>query len=417
MIENIRLSFQGIRSHRMRSALTMLGIIIGIASIIVIVSLITGTSEQLKSAMVNSGDDNITVTLFDKDNSWVALDPIEVGLPEGITKISSDVMDQVKSLKGVVNASKVYRSEYALSVAYNANKQSACVLGVDEEFFSMKNYVLSSGRYFIDRDYKDRHNVAVVSSSLASALFQNEDALGKTITISNEIYTIVGVYTENVDYSNVNTLSDYYLKVGMAAKNFVIVPSTSWVNFGGFESFQTLIVKVASPDDTVNAGKECASLLNQNISSNKYEYRSTSLQDDAQSLESITKVISILLVGIASISLLVGGIGVMNIMLVSVTERTSEIGLKKAIGARKRTILFQLLTESAVLTSMGGVIGVAVGIIQSQVISRVTATPVSISVPAIILSVEFSMLIGILFGILPSIKAANLNPIDALRSE
>ena len=150
MIENIRLSFQGIRSHRMRSALTMLGIIIGIASIIVIVSLITGTSEQLKSAMVNSGDDNITVTLFDKDNSWVALDPIEVGLPEGITKISSDVMDQVKSLKGVVNASKVYRSEYALSVAYNANKQSACVLGVDEEFFSMKNYVLSSGRYFID---------------------------------------------------------------------------------------------------------------------------------------------------------------------------------------------------------------------------------------------------------------------------
>ena len=107
----------------------------------------------------------------------------------------------------------------------------------------------------------------------------------------------------------------------------------------------------------------------------------------------------------------------MNIMLVSVTERTSEIGLKKAIGARKRTILFQFLTESAVLTSMGGVIGVAVGIILSQVISRVTATPVSISVPAIILSVAFSMLIGIVFGILPSIKAANLNPIDALRSE
>ena len=158
-------------------------------------------------------------------------------------------------------------------------------------------------------------------------------------------------------------------------------------------------------------------LLNMYLGDNNVQYKATDVLEQAKQLQELSAATNQQLIWIASISLLVGGIGVMNIMLVSVTERTSEIGLKKAIGARKSVILTQFLTEAAVLTSLGGVIGVLVGVGLAQVISRISQTPVAISVPAIVLSVIFSMIIGIVFGLLPSIKAANLNPIDALRYE
>ena len=164
-------------------------------------------------------------------------------------------------------------------------------------------------------------------------------------------------------------------------------------------------------------GRESADLLNMYLGDNNVQYKATDVLEQAKQLQELSAATNQQLIWIASISLLVGGIGVMNIMLVSVTERTSEIGLKKAIGARKSVILTQFLTEAAVLTSLGGVIGVLVGVGLAQVISRISQTPVAISVPAIVLSVIFSMIIGIVFGLLPSIKAANLNPIDALRYE
>ena len=166
------------------------------------------------------------------------------------------------------------------------------------------------------------------------------------------------------------------------------------------------------------AGKKCADILNTNITSSEdYTYKAENLLETAQQIQSSSAAMNSQLIWIASISLLVGGIGVMNIMLVSVTERISEIGLKKAIGAKKSSILGQFLLEAVVLTSTGGIIGVFTGIIMAQAISKMSDTRVGISVPAILISVAFSMLIGIVFGLMPSIKAANLNPIDALRHE
>jgi putative ABC transport system permease protein len=167
------------------------------------------------------------------------------------------------------------------------------------------------------------------------------------------------------------------------------------------------------------AGSDTASILNATITSDTTEvkYKAENLAEQARKLQDLSASTNNLLIWIASISLLVGGIGVMNIMLVSVTERTSEIGLKKAIGARKSTILGQFLTEAAVLTSMGGIIGVITGIGMAKIIEKVSDTPVSISVPAIVIAVVFSMLIGIVFGFLPSVQAANLDPIEALRRE
>ncbi len=418
MLENIKLSFKGIRSHKMRSALTMLGIVIGIASIIIIVSLISGTSEQLKTAMIDSGDSTITIALYNKENPWTPMDPSFNTLPDGVVSPDSDTIQEIKSLDDVENATAVYSSEYNIKVSHNGIENSSCVvMGVEKEYFSLKNYVLTSGRYFIDRDYDNRNNVAVISSGVASSMFTNEDAVGQTIAIGDEIFTVVGVVQNVIDESEINNITDYYLKVSMKNNDFVIVPSVSWVNFGGFDLYSNLVVKIKDVDDTVKVGGEAANILNMNITNNGYEYRSSSMQEDADYLENITQFVSILLIGIASISLLVGGIGVMNIMLVSVTERTREIGLKKALGAKKRVILGQFLTESVVLTGLGGVLGVLIGIGISYLVSLVLSMPASISIPAVAIAVGFSMGVGIIFGIMPSIKAANLNPIDALRYE
>ena len=168
-----------------------------------------------------------------------------------------------------------------------------------------------------------------------------------------------------------------------------------------------------------SVGKKAEDILNENLNSEttKMQYRANDVMETARNLQELSQSTNSQMLWIASISLLVGGIGAMNIMLVSVTERTSEIGLKKAIGARKRSILIQFLTEAAVLTSIGGVLGVLAGLVLSQVVSKVSGTPTAISVPSILVAVLFSMVIGVVFGLMPSVKAANLNPIDALRSE
>ena len=197
------------------------------------------------------------------------------------------------------------------------------------------------------------------------------------------------------------------------------VPDTAWPVLYGYDEPQSVILKLDSVDNMTVAGKDASNILNTglNATDETLKYKADDLLKQAEDIQKLSQSTNTMLIWIAGISLLVGGIGVMNIMLVSVTERTQEIGLKKAIGARKGKILGQFLTEAAVLTSLGGLIGVIVGIILAEVISRITSTLVAISVPASVLAVIFSMAIGIIFGLLPSYKAANLNPIDALRHE
>lgn len=180
-----------------------------------------------------------------------------------------------------------------------------------------------------------------------------------------------------------------------------------------------MVVRATSTDDMTKAGEDAAEVLNSylSVSDDSIKYKGENLLEQATQIQEISNSTNQQLIWIASISLLVGGIGVMNIMLVSVTERTREIGLKKALGARKRRILFQFLTEAAVLTLLGGIIGVAVGIALAYIISGVSAVPVAISGTAIVVAVLFSTLIGVIFGLIPSVKAANMNPIDALRYE
>ena len=417
MIENIRLSFQGIWSHKMRSFLTMLGIIIGIASIISIVSTIKGTNEQIKKNLIGSGTNTVQIQLYQGDYQYEML---YNGLPDGIPVRDETTMEKIKSVKNVEDAAfYTSRSDYNNSVYYGNNGISGSqVFGVDNSYITTNGLVLKSGRTFVDSDFTDFHAAAIIDADTADSLFDGENPIGKTIEISSIPFTVVGVVDEDSKFEPViNSIDEYYTYYSDSSASRIFVPSSMWPALYSFDEPQNVAIRVSNTEAMTDAGKAVAEIMNTNVTNSEIKYQAQDLLKQAQDLQDLSSSTNSQLIWIASISLLVGGIGVMNIMLVSVTERTREIGLKKAIGAKKSRILWQFLTEAAVLTSLGGIVGGGAGIGLAAIISRVTSAPVAISVPSIIIAVVFSMVIGIIFGLLPSFKAANLNPIDALRHE
>ncbi|MDY4045923.1 MAG: ABC transporter permease [Oscillospiraceae bacterium] len=417
MIENIRLSFQGIWSHKMRSFLTMLGIIIGIASLISIVSTIKGTNEQIKKNLIGSGTNTVQIQLYQGDYQYEML---YNGLPDGIPVRDETTMEKIKSVKNVEDAAfYTSRSDYNNSVYYGNNGISGSqVFGVDNSYFTTNGLVLKSGRTFVDSDFTDFHAAAIIDADTADSLFDGENPIGKTIEISSIPFTVVGIVDEDSKFEPViNSIDEYYTYYSDSSASRIFVPSSMWPALYSFDEPQNVAIRVSNTEAMTDAGKAVAEIMNANVTNSEIKYQAQDLLKQAQDLQDLSSSTNSQLIWIASISLLVGGIGVMNIMLVSVTERTREIGLKKAIGAKKSRILWQFLTEAAVLTSLGGIVGVGAGIGLAEIISRVTSAPVAISVPSIIIAVVFSMVIGIIFGLLPSFKAANLNPIDALRHE
>ena len=421
MLENIRLSLQGIWSHKMRSFLTMLGIIIGIASIIAIVSTIQGTNEMLMQNVVGSGTNAVNITLC-KSNASYSFDYESV--PEGIPVIDEDTREELLKVDGVEDVTFYTQREWGDGI-YHLKKslQGAKILGIDMHYFHVNGYVVRTGRSFVEDDYTNFRKVVILDQTAATSLFQEQSAVGEVIEINSEPYTVIGVAQLSSQFEpTINSIEDYYTYYQDAdSSGTVFLPYADWSISYQYDEPQNVTVKAASVDAMSTVGKPCADILNANLSSvatdNEFRYRAKNTLETVEQQQKINESTNQQLIWIASISLLVGGIGVMNIMLVSVTERTSEIGLKKAIGAKKRTIRMQFLTEAAVLTSLGGLIGVAAGVAMAQVISKMAEVPVAISIPAAIGSVLFSMIIGIVFGFVPSVKAANLNPIDALRHE
>ncbi|CCX38715.1 aBC-type antimicrobial peptide transport system permease component [Clostridium sp. CAG:1013] len=418
MIENIRLSFQGIWAHKMRSFLTMLGIIIGIASIISIVSTIKGTNEQIKQNLIGAGNNVVRVQLYRTDYDYV-YDIGNEGIPQGISPVSEDLYKEILDLPQVEDAAVYTRRQYANSFYYGNKEVSGCqIYGVDNSYFSTCRYVVDKGRTFVPKDFQEYRPVAIIDSDTAELLFQGEDPIGKTIEYNSTALVIVGVVKESNEFQPViNSIEDYYTYMQNPTAGKVFLPYSIWPSLFAYDEPQEVAVRASSTEAMSAVGTSVADLLNEQSQNENIKYRAEDVLQQARDLQDLSNATNQQLIWIASISLLVGGIGVMNIMLVSVTERTREIGLKKAIGAKKSRILWQFLTEAAVLTSLGGLIGVGAGIGLAELVSRLTQAPVAISVPFIFLGLLFSMFIGVLFGLLPSIKAANLNPIDALRHE
>ena len=416
MKENIRLAFQGIWGHKMRSVLTMLGIIIGIAAIITIVSTIQGTNEQIKENLIGAGNNVVTVRLYQNKNIYqMNYNPV----PQGVRTITEKTRQELEEIDGVEQVSLYTSRNYVDQLYYQNVQFNGEVYGIDPHYLSAYGYQVKQGRGFVDKDFADCRKVALVDTNAVTTLFQGADPIGKVLELKGDTFTVVGVVTLSEEFAPViNSMKDYQMYANTSAGS-VFLPLRTWPTVYLFDEPQSVAIKVESTDVMTDAGQEAAKLLTNrqivNAGNSEFSYRSQDMLEQAQQLQQMSEATNTQLIWIASISLLVGGIGVMNIMLVSVTERTAEIGLKKAIGAKKKRILWQFLTESAVLTSLGGIIGVVSGIVMAQLISAMTQIPVAISVPAIIIAVVFSTLIGVVFGMLPAYQAANLNPIDALR--
>ena len=416
MTENIRLAFQGIWGHKMRSVLTMLGIIIGIAAIITIVSTIQGTNEQIKENLIGAGNNVVTVRLNQNgrvyDLTWNQV-------PDGVSLITEDTRQELEQIDGVERVSLYTSRDYVEQLFFRNVQFNGEVYGIDENYLTVYGYQVKTGRGFTQQDYANCRKVALVDTNAVTNLFGGENPVGKSIELRGEVFTVVGVVALSEEFAPaINSMKDYQLYADTSSGS-VYLPDRVWPAAYQFDEPQSVAIKVKNTDAMTTAGKEAADLLTQKQikGDSDFDYRSQDMLEQAQQLQKMSESTNTQLIWIASISLLVGGIGVMNIMLVSVTERTAEIGLKKAIGAKKKRILLQFLTESAVLTSLGGIIGVISGVILAQLISGMMQIPVSISIPAILVAVVFSTLIGVVFGMLPAVQAANLNPIEALRRE
>ena len=418
MIENIRLAFQGIWSHKLRSVLTMLGIIIGIAAIITIVSTIKGTNEQIKENLIGAGNNVVTVQLnqggYPYDMSWSSI-------PGGVRVITEETRRELEDISGVEKVSLYTARNYSNMVFYQNAEFNGEIYGIDGNYLSVYGLQVKSGRGFTAADFEKFRKVLLVDTTAVSTLFGGENPVGESVEIQGDVFTVVGVVALSEEFApTINSLNDYYLYADTSS-GAIYLPDAVWPTAYQFDEPQNVAIKVANTDVMTTAGQAAADLLTEkqivDPDNSDFDYRSQDMLEQAQQLQSMSESTNAQLIWIAGISLLVGGIGVMNIMLVSVTERTGEIGLKKAIGAKKKRILLQFLTEAAVLTSLGGIIGVISGIGLAQLISAMMQIPVAIDVTAILISVVFSTLIGVVFGLLPATQAANLNPIEALRRD
>ena len=415
MLENINLAFQGVWSHKLRSFLTMLGIIIGIAAIITIVSTIKGTNEQIKQNLIGAGNNVVDVTLMQDNNQ---IDFSYASVPDGISMITAEMRDEIDKLDKVRESSLYYSRSWADGVYVGNSSFNGSIYGGDSHFLSVGGYAVNYGRGFIDSDFTTCRKVALLDANTAQSLFQGLNPIGGTVEIQGEPFVVVGVISQkSTSEPVINSVSDYYMYSGNTSGT-IIIPNTCWPIVYRYDEPASVAVRATSTNDMTEAGNNVAQYLNDNVvSTDKYKYQAKDLLQQAADLQSLSETTNKQLSWIAAISLVVGGIGVMNIMLVSVTERTREIGLKIAIGAQQSRILWQFLTEAAVLTSLGGILGVACGIGLAYMLSSVMGTPVAISVGACAVAVAFSMVIGVVFGLMPAVKASKLNPIEALRRE
>ncbi|MEK4565833.1 ABC transporter permease [Alkalihalobacillus sp. FSL R5-0424] len=410
MLENIKLSFQSIFAHKMRSILTMLGVIIGIAAIIAIVSMIQGQSEMLKSSIIGMGNNTIQVTYEDasligeEDYYWGGGETSITAPP-----ISEDVLDQITT-DPLVDTVALFHKTWSIDTYHQMNMSYPEPYAVDSTYFDLFPIDILEGRMLTDEELDGASQLVMINDGTRSELFEGEEAVGQTIDIKGTPFRVVGVFTDQ------KTGGDMFFDDYVQPKLYL--SKGIWPVIGGYDAPTQILVKAVGPDAIEEAGQLTASMLNADLPDfETAQYRIPDLQAITADLEAANQAFAFLLGGIASISLLVGGIGVMNIMLVSVTERTREIGIKKALGAKRYMILLQFLTEAIVLTSVGGAIGVLLGIGGAKIISNIMDMPFYISISAIVGALVFSMLVGIIFGLLPSIKASKLQPVDALKYE
>jgi putative ABC transport system permease protein len=405
-LQTLKIALRALRTNKMRSFLTMLGIIIGIAAVIAMMAVGSGASYVISQQIASIGS-NIILVLPGSTTSG--------GLRTGSGGAQSLTSDDVKAVMtecpSVDMAAPTIRSSGL--VVYGNMNWSTVIMGTTPEMFDIREWGVISGRSIGQQDNDGAAKVCLLGQTVAENLFGSADPVGKIVRIKKVPFTVIGVLDRKGQSPQGQDQDDaIYVPLRTAQRNLVRSQLPNTVG--------SVMVKAKSEALLGKAEEEIQSLLNQRhriTSVKESDFSTRNLSEILAVAEQSSKAMSLLLGAVASISLIVGGIGIMNIMLVSVTERTREIGIRMAIGARTNDILLQFMTEAVLLTMIGGLIGIALGAAGATIVSRILSWPTLISAESIAIAFVFSAIVGIFFGFYPAKKAAGLNPIDALRYE
>jgi len=397
-----QIALKSLLRNKTRTFLTMLGIIIGVAAVITMLAIGQGAKKIVDEQISTMGTNVITVMSNMYNRSSVRR---EAGTSSGLTL--EDVDGMKEQLDNVLYASVVARSFGRLK--YRSSNWYAPVMGVDTDFQFIRNYEMEEGGFFTDNDVRSGNKVVVIGTTVATNLFPNESPIDKMIRLRNVPVRIVGVYKPKGQSVQ-----------GGDQDDMVIAPYSMVLGrlMGRWRPSLNINVSAVSKESIPQLQEDIMTyLLDKNRNAERDDFIVNSQTDIAETSKSVSNTMTLLLASIASISLLVGGIGIMNIMLVSVTERIKEIGIRMAVGAKKKDVLMQFIIEAVMISVLGGILGIVLGAVVGKVLENVMNWSIAISVWSVVLSVTFSCAIGIFFGWYPAKKAANLNLIDALRYE
>lgn len=395
-----KIALRSLRANKLRTFLTMLGIIIGVASVISMISLGEGARLQTLSTIAKFGTNIITVKPGEKKNRHVRTGKVETLTLEDAYAIR----DYVRNINGV--AAQVSQSG---QLKYGNKNSNSMVRGSSADYVWIANYEMDKGRFFTEEEVRSARKICVLGATIVKNLFDGDNPVGKTLKVNGKNYMVIG-----------STIAKGALTWFDPDDQIFIPVTTAQKRLFGLKYVQSIDIQVKNMDDIETIKQDIETLLRQRHNLRQGEKSDFYVQNSAEWLNSWGKAaetFQFLLGGIATISLLVGGIGIMNIMLVSVTERTREIGIRIAIGAKKREIRKQFLIESILISFLGGSVGIGLGILISRTASKMGGLETIVSLQSILLAFGFSVGIGIFFGLYPAIKASNLNPIDALRYE
>ncbi len=400
--ENLRMAFTALRAHKMRAFLTTLGIIIGVLTIIAISTVISGLNRAFMSEISALGSD----VLYIQKYPWLAgMDWFKYRNRKNITlKEAQAVMNQARLAEAISYSVGTRRT-----VKYNGETlKRVRIVGTTEGYRETANAYPAYGRFLIESDVQHRRSVCVLGWTVAEKLFKNVNPIGREVKIGGYYFRVIGILEKKGSL------------FGQNLDEIVIIPFGVFRKIYGTRRSLTITVKVGDPELVEDAKDELRGILRRvrKLTPRQEDDFAINQQDMLTSFyKQITTTLYIVAIGIGAISLLVGGIGIMNIMLVSVTERTREIGIRKALGARRFDILSQFLVEAITICLMGGIIGILLGFVVGALIGAFTPLPATISLWSIVMGLLFTSSVGIFFGLYPAAKAAKLSPIEALRYE
>jgi len=402
----LKIAYRSLNRNKLRSFLTMLGIIIGVASVIAMLAIGEGSNRNIKASVASLGTNSIMI--FPGTNN-------QGGVRQGASTNQTIKIEDVEAIATrcdlVIHTSPV--DQKRVQVIFGSQNWNTTILGVNNDYFVIRSLTISNGMSFTNSDDRAAAKVCIIGVTVVLNLFDDEniDPIGEMIRVNSIPVKVIGVLSK-MGQNTFGQDQDDIIIAPFSTVRKRMMSSTTYVN--------SILASTLSEDETADAVDEISSLLREKhklAPSDENDFTVRTQSDISNIFGSISKVMTILLASIAGISLLVGGIGIMNIMLVSVTERTREIGIRMAIGAKGKDVLVQFMIESIVISFVGGLIGIALGIVASELVAKFGGWPVVITMSSILLSFFFSAAIGLFFGWYPARKAAGLSPIDALRYE